>query len=649
MDKFKLFFLLSAFLLLCSRGFPQNNTSTKPDSILLYSMGEIVVTATKTLSNSIELANSISVIDSTEISNRNKINVFELIKNEYGLSSVQQGGVGSLSNVSIRGGNFSHTLVLLDGVEVNLPSDPSNVYDFAALPTDNIERIEILRGPQSVLYGSDAMAGVINIITKNGKEKPKFSLSAEGGSYNTYKLLAGSSGSVSDLNYTVSLSRTKTEGFSAASEKLGNSEKDGFELSNISSVIGYRIDENTTINFTGRFSKSRADYDQFGGLAGDDPTYTFDQEEFLLRGEGKLNYFNSFWEQKVGFSFFRNVRKYSFDETDLNPSFSRSLYDGRKYKFELLNNLKFSDQNIFVIGLEAELEETISEYYLNASFGSISSFFPKNNTKSVGAFLQSQLKIGESFFSTIGIRIDNHNKFGTEITYRVAPAYIIRETGTKLKATIGSGFKAPSLFYLYDPAYGNPGLDPERSIGWDAGIEQFFFKEGLTMGITYFHNNFKDMFGFDSLFKAININKAVTNGAEVFARLSLNNDLEVKTSYTFTNAIDKSENSPNFEKKLLRRPEHKAGLLISYFLTQAANLTGEFNWVGKRDDLDFSVFERIELDDYFIINLAASYNITSLIRLNFRIENLLDTDYAEVFGYSTPGISVYGGIKFLFD
>ncbi|MBK7629376.1 MAG: TonB-dependent receptor [Ignavibacteriales bacterium] len=172
-----------------------------------------------------QLANSISVIDAEQIINSNSNNVFDVLRNETGISFTRQGGNGTLSNIYIRGSNSSHTLVLIDGVEVNLTNDPSGVYDFSALPVDNIERIEVLRGPQSTLYGSDALAGVINIITKKGDGSPKFSLLTEGGSYNTYKGVIGLNGSTHKLKYSLALSRTGSDGFSAASEKYGNTEK----------------------------------------------------------------------------------------------------------------------------------------------------------------------------------------------------------------------------------------------------------------------------------------------------------------------------------------------------------------------------------------------------------------------------------------
>ncbi|HRP93451.1 MAG TPA: TonB-dependent receptor [Ignavibacteriaceae bacterium] len=642
-----LFFLFAVFLF-STLSFSQNIVQ-KTDTIGYYKLSEVVISATKTNANTLQLASSISVIDAKQISNSNSNNVFDVLRNETGISFTRQGGNGTLSNIYIRGSNSSHTLVLIDGVEVNLTNDPSGVYDFSALPVDNIERIEVLRGPQSTLYGSDALAGVINIITKKGNGAPKFSLLTEGGTYNTYKGMIGLNGSINKLNYSLALSRSGSEGFSAASEKYGNTEKDGYTFNNLTSVLGYDLSDNAEINLYTRFLKSESDNDQFGGMFGDDPTYLTKQEEFSIRGEGKIKLLNGNWNQKLGLTFIRNVRKNSFDTSSASAYYSNALYDGRRYKIDWQNDFQLSKGNLLTAGIEFEKEESSSEYY---SFNYIllpdyASVIPNKDANTISAFLQDQIKLEEGFFITLGLRLDKHSKFGSQFTYRIAPAYMLWETGTKIKATIGTGFKAPSLYYLYDPAYGNENLNPEESFGWDFGIEQFFFKQNLSFGITFFYNKFSDMFGFDyQTFKTINIKQAVTKGLEFYFQTKPIDDLEIKANYTFTDARDVSPNSSDFDTKLLRRPESKVGFFTSYSFSAKTNLNAEIIWVGTRDDIDFSTYQRTELKGYVLLNLAAHYNLFDFLRLNARVENLLDTDYEEVFGYATPGLSFYGGIKF---
>jgi vitamin B12 transporter len=307
------------------------------------------------------------------------------------------------------------------------------------------------------------------------------------------------------------------------------------------------------------------------------------------------------------------------------------------------------DNNLITAGAEFELEESSSKYYSNSYLfpSEYNSIFPQKSTNTIGIYLQDQINIDESLFGTIGVRYDFQNQFGSAFTYRFAPAYIFWQTGTKIKATVGSGFKAPSLFYLYDPVYGNSELNPEKSFGWDAGLEQFFWSSKFSIGANYFYNKFTDMFGFDSNFKTININKAETNGVEVFTTADLIDGLRIKANYTYLNTRDKSENTPDYNQKLIRRPENKAGLYVSYTWNSLSNVNIDIMYVGKRDELDFATYPatRIIMPDYFLINLAAYYDLFSFLRLQARIENLLHTQYEEIYGYGTTGFSLYGGIN----
>jgi vitamin B12 transporter len=614
------------------------------DSARIYTLSEVVVSATRTNTPSIEIASSVTVIDSAEIERREKNTVLNLLKTEYGLSFAQQGSFGSLASVFTRGAGTGHTLILVDGIEVNMPNDPSGTFDFGNLPVDNIERIEILRGPQSTLYGSDALAGVINIISKKGTGKTGFFLSTEGGSYNSYKGLAGINGSHDFLNYSLTLSRAKTDGFSSASEEAGNTEKDGSSSYNLSSKIGAEITEDLDLNFIFRFTKADVDYDQFGGQFGDDPTYVYKLEESAFRTEGKYSALNGMWKQKLGFSVFRNVRKYSNDAFVYDAS--RAFYDGRKLKFDWQNNFYLSNTNTLTFGIETEQEKAETEYYVFSEMFPFESVQPESKTRTTGIYLQDQLRLG-NFFGTAGIRFDDHQRFGSAVTYRLAPALIIWQTGTKLRATFGTGFKAPSLYYLFDPTYGNPDLDPEKSIGWDAGIEQYLWNSKLVVGATYFENHFEDLFGTDENFRTININKAETRGVEFYLILNPLKEISMKGNFTYTDAKDKSVNSPDKDQPLIRRPKLKASYEANYNFNNKANINAEVIFAGESDDKDFSQFpsQRVKLKSYSIVNLAASYKIFEFLQLYGRVENLFDTDYEQVLGYATPGLSGYTGIK----
>ncbi len=643
MDKKKFLYIFLVINFIAANIFAQNIDSTK-----VYKMSEVVVTATKIKIPEIETASSITVIDSTEISRQANSNIFDLLQNQVGITYAREGAPGSLSYIYIRGANPGETLILIDGVDVNMPNDPDNTFDFANLPSDNIERIEVLRGPQSTLYGSNAMAGVINIITKQGFGAPKFFLSAEGGSYNSYKGLAGINGGNDSFNYSATLSRFKSDGFSSASSKYGNTEKDGTSNYNLSSRLGFNLLKDFDLNLFIRYSKANTALDQHGGAFGDDPTYVYNTEEYSYRAEGNLNLFKGFWDQTIGLSFFRNVRKYSFDSTLNNPASSNSIYDGNKIKFDWQNNLKFSNFNTLTFGLESETEKAISDYFYNSSaYGSFQSVFPNTSSTSTGIYIQDLINLRNQLFTSAGMRYDVHNRFGSVITYRIAPAFVIWGSGTKIKATFGTGFKSPSLFYLFDPVYGNKDLKPENSLGWDAGVEQYLFNPNFILGLNYFYNRFTNLFGFDNNFKTINIDKAETNGFEFYFKSILFTNLNFNFNYTYTNSKDESIGSPDNGLPLLRIPKNKFGININYSFSEKTNLNLELISVGTRDDKDFNTYpvQRVRLDKYSVVNLAASYLITDQIKIFGRIDNLFNTYYEEILGYATPGLSEYLGIN----
>lgn len=650
MYKKLLFHFVLIFSIFYSVTFAQNNVE-KPDSLKSYELSEVVVTATKTSTPIYQLANSVSLIDSAQIKNSNKNNVYELLQTQTGVSISQQGAPGAFTQIYLRGADPSQTQVLIDGVNMNMANDPSNTFDFANLSTDNIDRIEIIRGPQSTLYGSNALAGVINIITKKGSGEQKFFITSEAGSYNTFKGSIGTSGGMGKLNYSLNYSRFSTDGFSSADKKFGNIEKDGTENYTISSRIGYRFANNLNFDFIGRFTKANTDFDQTGGAFGDDPTYKYNLEEGAYRIEGNLSLMDGKLKQKFGISFSRNLRKYKFYVSANNASESNSNYDGKRIKFDWQSNFQINSDNLVVLGIETENEIASSYYYYKDSYGPYESKFPEKSARTTGIFSEYQLNIDKRFFASAGIRFDKHENLGSAVTFRIAPAYIIWKTGTKIKATFGTGFKAPSLFYLFDPAYGNPDLSPEKSRGWDAGIEQYLFNYKLTAGITYFKNTFTDLFGFDSNFKTLNVNKSETKGFEIFLDAKPTSDLSISANYTFTESKNLSPGSADENLSLLRRPKHKAAISTDYKITNSIRAGIEAIFVGNRGDKDFSTYPatRIVLKNYTLLNLSASYKLSELFRFFGRVVNLLNSDYEEVYGYGTAGRSGYIGLKINFE
>ncbi len=654
MFSFKSIFLL--FIFLCSPAFlfSQNLTVQKTDSSGIYKLSDVVVTANKYPTPSYEIANSITVIDSQEIADKNYNNVINLLNDVPGVSITQQGGPGELSSVYIRGGNADYTMVLIDGVEANMTNDPTDTYDFSNLSTDNIQRIEVLRGPQSTLYGSDALSGVINIITKKGKGQPKLNLFSEGGTYNTYKAGAALNGSYNIFNYSVSLSKFHSNGFSAASKKYGNTEKDGSTNYYLTSRFGLDLSKVINFNIFYRYNKSNTALDQHGGYFGDDPTYLQHINEYAFKTEADVTPLGQLLHSKISFSIFRNFRGYSFDSTLYNPASSRSFYDGKRYHFEFQNNLNISDFYNVVAGFESDKQTANSNYYYNSDNFPYTSFLPLSSITSNGVYLENQVNLQNSMFANIGIRYENNQLFNSKVTYRIAPAFLIKQTDTKLKATLGTAFKAPSLYDLFDPTYGNKDLKPEESTGWDAGFEQFILNGKIHFGVTYFGNNFKNLFASDpnNNYRTININKAATSGIETEFEMRILKNLNVDANYTYTNTKDERQDPLYHNKPLLRRPKNKFSLDIYYTPVDKLSSNAQITYVGKRDDLnflpDYSVV-RVNLAPYTLINLSLNYLLTNYVQIYARIDNLLNEYYEQVYGYASAQFSIYGGVKLKLD
>ena len=282
------------------------------------------------------------------------------------------------------------------------------------------------------------------------------------------------------------------------------------------------------------------------------------------------------------------------------------------------------------IGFETEE----SQYENRDSFSS-----SKNSVRNNAVLIQDQLSMGDDFAITAGARVDDHDEFGNEVTYRVAPSYRIASTGTRLKASYGTGFKAPSLFELYDGFYGNRNLNPEKSSGVDVGVEQELLEGKLALGGTLFHSKIDDLIDSNPVtFAAINVGEATTQGAEFTANYRPINPLNLSAGYTYTDAED-----DNTGQRLLRRARHKANASAQYAFDDQARAGVEVQYVGDRED---SVFPgRVTLPSYTVLNVNGSVDITEQVNAYARVDNLLDKDYQEVFGYDTGGVAAFGGLK----
>ncbi|MBN2242778.1 MAG: TonB-dependent receptor [Acidobacteria bacterium] len=612
---------------------------------------EIVVSATRLETPTREVGSSVTVITGDQIEKMQKTSVVEVLKTVPAVDVNQSGGPGAAASVFIRGAKSEHTLVIIDGVEMNDPTTPGRTFNFAHLSVDDIERIEILRGPQSTLYGSDAIGGVINIITKRGGGSPLGSASIEGGSYESYRGAAGASGGSSWMRYSAGFSHWNTNGISAASESDGNTERDEYANTTVYGTLGLTPKDNFDLDFTLRFIDADSNGDIGAGAGSDDPNFLTTSQQLLFRTQGRLYLFDDIWEQTAGFSLTNHDLTSRNDADDLDPgtpdTFLRSSYEGRVLKFDWQNNFFIHDTNTATFGIETEQDRGESRYYedTGSEWGPYTNDFENRTARTTGYYLQDQIRLWGSWFTTVGVRFDDHERFGTETTYRFATAYLVDRTGTKIKASYGTGFKAPTLIQLYS-FWGNEGLDPEESTGWDFGVEQTLFENKASAGVSYFYNEIENLIDFAG-WSYSNVGRAAIKGVELFGSARPAEPLEIRFGYTYTNAKDTASS-----EELIRRARHKFTFDLDCGFLEKANIHVGVVYIGERDDLVFDPItyasERVRLDGYVTVNPAVSYQVTEVVQMFFRVDNLFDRNYEAISGYGTPGISAYGGLKFNF-
>jgi len=602
---------------------------------------QIVVTATRLETPKREVASSITVITAEEMARKQQTSVIEVLRQVPSLSVAQAGGPGQVATVFIRGANSDHTKVIIDGVWVNDPISPSGGFDFGQLSTDDIERIEIIRGPQSVLYGSDAIGGVVNIITKRGKGDPHGYVKFEGGSFKTFRENVCVSGAIKQFDYFMDVGRMDTGGISTAGKQYGNHENDPFGVTNFAGKFGWRPCEAFESTIVFKTFNAAAQIDNHGGTGGDDPNRIVRNREVLFRNENRLLLADGKWEQKFGFSYVTNLRSDNDNPNPGNAQFLRSNFTGSRTKFDWQHNLFLDKTNTLTLGAETEEQSGSSVFREIAPFA-FTSLFPRETQRNTGYYIQDKINVNDAFFATVGARLDDNDMFGDKATWRIAPAYYIKETDTKIKGALGTGFKAPTLYQLFS-SFGNPALQPETSLGWEAGVEQRFFDKTLTAEAVYFSNRFQNLIDYSfATNKYLNVGEASSRGVELILTYRPIKEIQVGGNYTYTQATDETTGLA-----LLRRPRNKGGVDVTYFATDKLTFTLAAIFVGQRRDVDANLWPapRVTLDSYQVWNFTASYQLTEKLSIFGRIENAFNATYEEIKGYGVSGAAVYAGIK----
>lgn len=588
--------------------------------------GDVVLTPNRMEVQRRQVGGSVTVITSEQIRRTRQRTILEVLRNVRGLSFTQLGGPGRQASVFMRGAASGQTKVMLDGIPLNDPSNPSRQFDFANFSVDNIERIEVLRGPQSTLYGSDAIGGVINIITKRGDGPPVLRYSSSGGSFGTFDQAANVSGGTDSVYYSVGGSYFQNDGFSAVSPRLGATEEDFFRNGNLSGRFGVILNDNMDLDVVLRYTDAVSGID---GFATDALGVINTAEIFFMRTQARLLMLDGRLEQKVGF----NLTNYNRGSPQ---SLFAPFFDGDTLMFDYQANLSLIDtdcfDNIVTVGVNY-LQEDADTGSLGSRFGQYA--------RSI--YFQDQINLWDRWFTTVGARHDDYSRAGVADTYRVTTRYNLPEFNdeqTAVHASIGTGFRAPSISELFAAApFGNPNLRPEESKGWDVGIEQSLQEGRMLVDVTYFRNNFEDLIVFPApVFTPVNVDRALATGVEIFALWQITDDTSVTGSYTRTDTEDRQT-----QRQLLRRPRDKFTLGINHtWLDQKANVSIYMRWISDRLDVGNAT-----VDEYFVVNASTRYDLSENVNLFARVDNLFDENYEEALGFTTAGISAYGGVEIL--
>jgi vitamin B12 transporter len=609
----------------------------------------IVVTATQTETPLAQLGSSVSVITGEELSLKGTFSVADALRETAGLSIAQSGGIGKVTSLFLRGGNSNYTKVLIDGIPAN---EPGGSYNLANLSTASIDRIEIVRGPQSALYGSDAISGVVQIFTKRGKSEelsPKPFAMVEGGSFATYRYGGGIQGSNSRMDYAASFSRFDTD------NDVANG---SFNEASLTGNLGLRLSRKLEMRTVFRSEAGRS------GVPG---LYAFERPDldayYRRRDEAgavTLTYFqNPSWTQKLAYTV-NDSMQFSAD-----PIYSGSFtprYQGRAgyttydYTFQTLNQTrrqKINYQSDLILPF-GNLVSAGADYERESGEIGDPTLSPAAVTRdNYSGFFQDQWAYRNRVFATAGVRLDHNESFGFFASPRLSLAVLAHQPGhnspmgiTKIKANFGLGIKEPSLTesFINTPyTKGNPSLRPEKTVSFDAGIEQQFNSGRSTVELTYFQNRFNDQIGYqmtDPMTWAgsyFNIGKSRARGLETSLNLDLFWKLSFSGSYTFIDS-EVLEVSNTFDpvyavgQELLRRPRHSGNAGLKW-KPGRWTLGATAILIGARTDSDFSSLGMTRNKGYCVVNLLANFRLMDDMSLFTAVNNVGNERYMEVLGY----------------
>lgn len=615
----------------------------------------IVISPTKYETDISGIPSSISVIGAGEIELSDKPLVKDVLKYVPGVDIVETSAFGGSTSIYIRGTESRHTVVMIDGIRVFDPMSIDGSFNLSNLTLDNVERVEILKGPQSTVYGSGAIGGVVDIITKKGEGKPRAWVSFEGGSFATLKEAIGSEGEMNGLSYSATVSRIDTKGISKADEKFDNHERDPYHNTSISGRVDYDIFKNLTIGSTFRRYDAEIAIDDDGGYGGDDPNHRNREINTIVSAYANAGIFE-WWDLELKWLWMKNERYDKDKGDDFDPGeYLNSNYKGKDEAYQILNILKLTDFDTLSAGIDYDRQEGDSfSDSVDPVWGPWLTDSPRVKNHNVGYYMQNKVDVDERFHSIAGFRIDDHSEFGVYPTYNVSGKYTF-DWGTSIKGSWSTGFKAPSLFQSYDPTYGNTGLKSEESRSFEVGLGQDLFENKVKLESTFFHTNLKNLIDFGTNAATgqnqyVNIGKARIYGLENAVIFEPVKQIALSYSYSYLN----TRNEAN-DQMLNRRPRNKHAVSLDLKPLDNLSFNMTYLYVGGRKDVRFAEVapgmwsqEQINLKHYNKVDVSGRYVINKYVEVFGRVDNLLNQFYEEVDGYGMPGIAFYGGCKATF-
>ncbi|MFA0964922.1 TonB-dependent receptor plug domain-containing protein [Roseivirga sp. BDSF3-8] len=627
--------------------------NTETDSTGTIRLQEVEVTARKFPYKTLEQTKNLTVITNEEIKRSQGLSLSEVLDRQAGITiNGAYSSPGKNLNVYVRGADPEYTLITVDGVPLYDPSGIGSNFDLRFLPLEQIERIEILKGGQSVLYGTDAIAGVINIITKKAEANgfsPYATLSY--GSFNTWDGAAGVRGSAGKVDYHVGYSMLDTDGISEAvsEEESVEFEEDGFTRQTVQANVGLQATPALYISPFVRYSRFDGDLDQSAFVDELDYTYEFENYQLGLRGEWQT----TIGEIKALYSYNHTYRFFEDDSTLSQNGFSaysNGKYIGDEHFADIYLNHPISSDLELTVGVDYRGSST-EQYTL-----SVSEFGPFATSLEDDSVSQSQVGIytalfynrgGEGFSTEAGLRGNRHSVYGENLLFNFSPSYNFGG-GWSLFANVARAFRAPSLYQLYSE-YSNPAeqLDAETAMTYDGGVQYIQPQGRFSVRASAFYRDVNDVIAFDlTNYVYVNRDRQLDRGIELEPAVYFGNRAKVAINYTYLKGEIEEEGleTDTTYLNLYRRPEHSVSANVEYQVTDALLISSNVQWNGERQDAGFN--ETFDLEPYFLLNVHAQYRVNSQLSLFFRANNLLDEQFTEVRGYGTRGRNISGGFSF---